>query len=65
MQLAVALIILTYAPLRIGNLAALHLERNLHWSGPNMTGSLLLDIDGAAVKNDRRFPFLCRPSAPI
>ena len=57
MQHAVALSILTYAPLRIGNLAALHLERNLHWSGPNMTGSLLLDIDGAAVKNDQTLSF--------
>jgi integrase len=56
MQHAVALSILTYAPLRIGNLAALHLERNLHWSGPNMTGSLLLDIDGA-VKNDQTLSF--------
>ena len=56
-QLAVALIILTYAPLRIGSLAALHRERNLHWSGPNMTGSLLLDIDGAAVKNDQTLSF--------
>jgi integrase len=57
MQHAVALTILTYAPLRIGNLAALHLEHNLHWSGPNMTGSLLLDIDGAAVKNDQTLSF--------
>ena len=57
MQQAVALTILTYAPLRIGNLAALHRERNLHWSGPNMTGSLLLDIDGAAVKNDQTLSF--------
>jgi len=57
MQLAVALLILTYAPLRIGNLAALHLEHNLHWTGPDMSGTLLLDIDGVEVKNGQTLSF--------
>jgi hypothetical protein len=57
MQLAVALSILTYAPLRIGNLTALHLEKHLRWTGPKMTGALVLDIDGAEVKNDQTLSF--------
>jgi integrase len=57
MQHAVALMILTYAPLRIGNLAQIHVERNLRWSGPNMTGTLVLDIDGAEVKNGQTLSF--------
>ena len=57
MQLAVALLILTYVPLRIGNLSALHLEHNLRWTGPGMTGTLLLDIDGVEVKNGQTLSF--------
>ena len=57
MQLAVALIILTYAPLRIGNLAGLHVEHHLRWSGPNMTGMLVIDIDGSEVKNGQTLSF--------
>jgi hypothetical protein len=57
MQHAVALMILTYAPVRIGNLAPIHVERNLRWSGPNMTGTLVLDIDGAEVKNGQTLSF--------
>jgi hypothetical protein len=41
MQLAVALIILTYAPIRIGNLAGLHLTRHLRWSAPGLKGALI------------------------
>jgi integrase len=57
MQLAVALLILTYAPLRIGNLSALHLEHNLRWSGLKMTGTLVLDLDGIDVKNGQTLSF--------
>jgi len=57
MQLAVALLTLTYAPLRIGNLSALHLEHNLRWSGPKMTGTLVLDLDAADVKNGHALSF--------
>jgi integrase len=57
MQLAVALLILTYAPLRIGNLSVLHLEHNLRWSGLKMTGTLVLDLDGIDVKNGQTLSF--------
>jgi integrase len=57
MQHAVALMILTYAPVRIGNLAQIHVERHLRWAGPNMTGTLVLDIDGAEVKNGQTLSF--------
>jgi integrase len=58
MQWAVALLILTYAPLRIGTLSILHIERNLRWSGPKMTGMLVLDIDGNPdVKNGLTLSF--------
>jgi integrase len=57
MQLAVALSVLTYAPLRIGNLSALHLQRHLRWTGPKMTGTLVLEIGGEEVKNDQTLFF--------
>ena len=57
MQHAVALMILTYAPIRIGNLAALHVEKNMRWSGPEMGGTLVIDIDGSSVKNDQTLSF--------
>jgi integrase len=57
MQLAVAISVLTYAPLRIGNLSALHLQRHLRWTGPKMTGTLVLDIGGEEVKNDQTLSF--------
>ena len=63
MQLAVALIILTYAPLRIGNLARLHIEHHLRWSGPRMTGALVIDIDGGEVKNRQTLHFPLPPDA--
>lgn len=50
MQFAVALMILTYAPIRIDNLAGLHVEKNLRWSGAH-GGKLVIDIDGLSVKN--------------
>jgi integrase len=57
MQHAVALEILTYAPVRIGNLAGLHLEKNLRWSDPGRTGTLVIDIDGGEVKNGQTLSF--------
>jgi len=58
MQYAVALMILTYAPIRIGNLANLHIEKNLRWwSGSDMNGILVIDIDGSSVKNDQTLSF--------
>ena len=57
MQLAVGLAILTYAPIRVGNLAALHVERNLRWSGSGRSGTLVIDIDGSDVKNSQTLSF--------
>lgn len=57
MQHAIALEILTFAPIRVGNLASLHLEKNLRWSGPGRTGTLVIDIDGGDVKNGQALSF--------
>ena len=65
MQRAVALLILTYAPLRIGNLSALHLERHLRCTGPNMSGSLCSTLTAPKSRTARRFPSLCHRTAPI
>jgi integrase len=51
-QQAVALSILTYCPLRIGNLAALELDRHLRWTQPGMSGKLFVLLSGTEVKND-------------
>ena len=49
--------ILTYAPIRVGNLAALHVERNLRWSGSGRSGTLVIDVDGSDVKNSQTLSF--------
>jgi integrase len=61
MQYGVALMILTYAPIRIGNLANLHLEKNLRWSGQGRSGTLVIDIDGGDVKNGQTLSFPLPP----
>lgn len=57
MQLAVALAILTYAPLRIGNLASLHRGAHLHTSWMSGAARTIVDIDGTEVKNGRSLSF--------
>ena len=57
MQHAVALMILTYAPIRIGNLAALRCDVNLRWSNAHKKGSLIIDVDGHDVKNRQTLTF--------
>jgi integrase len=57
MQLAVALMILTYAPIRVGNLANLHVEKNLRWAGQWGSGALIIDIDASDVKNSQTLSF--------
>jgi integrase len=52
MQLAVAVEILTMAPMRISNLANLKIDENLRWSRPGRMGHLLLHVDGDEVKNN-------------
>jgi integrase len=62
MQHAAALAILTYAPIRVGNLASLHLEKNLRWSRPGRMGALVIDIDGDDVKNGQALSFPLPPA---
>lgn len=57
LQHAVALSILTFAPIRVGNLSSLHVTRNLRWSAPGMKGLLVIDIDGGDVKNGQTLSF--------
>jgi integrase len=57
MQHAVALSILTHAPIRIGNLAALDCTKQLHWTQADMGGELLVDIDAEVVKNEQTLSF--------
>src|SRR5690606_25194697 len=57
MQHAVALSILTYAPIRIGTLSILRADRHLRWAGHKMTGTLVIDIDGDETKNDQSLSF--------
>jgi integrase len=61
-QLAIALMILTYAPIRVGNLAGLQIQRNLRWSGPGTSSALVIDIDGSDVKNSQALSFPLPPA---
>jgi len=53
MQLAVAIELLTFCPLRISNLAALRLDETLYWSRPGRKGRLSISIPADQVKNNR------------
>lgn len=48
-QWAVALMILTFCPLRISTLSRLR-DRHLIWSKPEMRGDLMLELDGEMLK---------------
>ncbi|MFN3746474.1 MAG: tyrosine-type recombinase/integrase [Hyphomicrobiaceae bacterium] len=61
MQLAVALSILTYAPIRIGTLSLLRADRHLRWSAPRMGGELIINIDGEETKNGQSHTFPLPP----
>jgi hypothetical protein len=61
MQQAVALSILTYAPVRIGTLSILRADRHLRWSAPRMGGELVIDIDGDETKNGQSHSFPLPP----
>lgn len=52
MQLALALLILTFCPLRITSLSQLQIGRHLIWSRPGMTGELRLQFDWRELKSD-------------
>jgi integrase len=53
LQIAVALEILTFAPIRIGNLASRDIGRHLIWSRPGHKGTLTIIVDGDDVKNEQ------------
>lgn len=57
MQMAVAVELLTMAPIRIGNLAALKLGETLFWTRPGHQGQLLMSIPDHDVKNERPIDF--------
>lgn len=52
MQWALALMILTFCPLRIGTLCVLRLDKHLVWSRSNMRGDLTLEFETGELKND-------------
>jgi len=53
LQSAVAIEILLFCPMRVGNLAHLDIERHLRWIGDNQTLRLIIDIPAPEVKNDK------------
>lgn len=57
MQHAVAMSILTYAPIRISNLASLHCDHHLRWTQPDHRGDLIVDFDADEVKNNQSLSF--------
>ncbi len=61
LQQAVALSILTYAPIRIGTLSLLRADRHLKWSAPRRGGELVIDIDGDETKNGQSHSFPVPP----
>ena len=57
MQHAVALSILTYAPIRISNLGSLTCDHHLQWTQRGQSGELVIDFDGDEVKNNQSLSF--------
>lgn len=55
---AIGLTILPFAPVRVGNLTAIRLDRHLYATGPNLTGDVWLEFQAHEVKNriDLRYP---------
>ena len=64
MQQAVALTILTYAPLRIGNLARLPSRAQFALVRPDRRARFCSTLTVPPSRTTRRFLSLCRPSAP-
>ena len=50
-SIAIAVEILIHAPMRIGNLAGLSLDRHFRWEKAGRQGCLSISIDGSEVKN--------------
>jgi len=58
---ALGLLILAFAPMRIGNLAGLHIERQLRWQRPGRQGELYITIGSEEVKNRQNLNFILPP----
>jgi integrase len=52
-QLAVAVEILLHIPMRVTNLAQLHLQNNLRWQGSGRTSRLAIHVPAEQVKNSQ------------
>ena len=55
---AVALMILAFAPMRVCNLASLHLENHMCWRKPSRRGALSITITEDEVKNAQHLDYL-------
>lgn len=60
-QIAVAIEVLLMAPIRIGNLARLHLQDNLSWTRAARAGIVHLVVPGEQVKNGEPLEFELPP----
>lgn len=56
-QLALAVELFLYAPMRIGNLTRLNTERHFHWTGTGRTRALSIAIEAEEVKNELDLDF--------
>ncbi len=66
MQSAAAIEILTFCPMRIGNLAHLDIEQHLRWINDKKGLRLIIDIPAPEVKNDKPLRYeLTGPSASL
>lgn len=61
LQAALAIEILLNAPMRIGNLSALHLERHLRRIGRGRVRQIHIHVPAAEVKNDKDLDYLLPP----
>ena len=63
LQVAVAVEILLYAPLRVTNLASLHLERHLRWIRNGRNEHLVISIPAHEVKNGKPLAYELGPGS--
>jgi integrase len=56
-QRALALVLLTVCPLRVGSLCSLRMDRHFNWSGAGMKGDLIIEFAEGELKNDEPASF--------
>lgn len=56
-QLALALLLLTVCPLRVGSLCSLRIDRHFNWSGGSMKGNLIIEFAEGELKNSEPAAF--------